>query len=1143
MSYPCPACGTMANLAAGCPGCGRRPDPEAAEVIQLDETIRRLDFEVERSRLGYAEAVGRLTAAQRRRGELVARIQARVTGEKAIGQPAAAPQPEPRPARPETSGRTVQNLLFILGGLLLASAAIVFTAVAWANFGVTGRAGILGAVTVLALAIPPVAQKRRLAGTAETFAALGLLLVLLDGYAAWYVNLAGVHALAPTTYAGIICAITAGVALVYGLATHLFDLRRPKGQAPGSGLVGPRFAALAVAQPVVPLLAARAGFGPAGWAGVLAAVTLADLAVARWSDRRASVALRIAAWSVTVAALVSAAYAAFAGLATVAALAPAVRAGLALVLVAAVLVAVAWLNPARELRDLAAGGAALAVLVAAARVTVIGWPYPAFALVAAEITALAAVVRVLPDRVRTGPRLSILVGAAVLGVLATARALAAGLVSASAALPAWHAALGSTADRADWRLPVAVALLCLAAAVLLGRAAVVEAAVSGAVLVALATPAAVPLRWWAPSLVDGLVAVPLAVAAVSARLPKAPGPSVGAGRPAGSARRTVVYGGAAAMLATHAVATGLARPVSTVWVLATLIVIGALVAWRGLTGSGTVGAMATGAALLAMPGLAAAVAAVDAGPVLPCAVAGLIVTALSVAALRRWWPGYATAGAVAVHLAGAGTTIAALAGPTRPFGVYAALALLCDVVAIVAVRPALRRTTWAVPVFAALATVAAGPALAAVTPAVWSLLAGPYAQLGSVWSGRPVALSELDGGYAFAPAAAGLALLTVALLATARWWRPAVVWATLPGVPAILVTAAASHAPWPTVPALSLALGLGAALAWALSERFPALAGVAVVAAGGGLAGALATKPATLTALGATLVTAVVCGVAGRGPVGRASGWLVSVASAAALALATALAADLAVRWAALWVLGAGAVALAASAVLGRRAGRLGEARLVEAAAHATALVALLLTIGAIRYTATVCTLWGVALGVRALWPAQPAATRRTRVGAALGAELIAYWLILVAGGVTLLEAYTLPAAGVALAAGWLAARTRPSLHSWSAYGAGLLAGFGPSVVTLLVTGPGEPARRLGIGVAGVLVVVAGSIWRRQAPVVVGGAALVAVALHEIALVWDLLPRWIPLAAGGLLLVGLAMTYERRRRDVVRLRESVARMH
>jgi hypothetical protein len=60
--------------------------------------------------------------------------------------------------------------------------------------------------------------------------------------------------------------------------------------------------------------------------------------------------------------------------------------------------------------------------------------------------------------------------------------------------------------------------------------------------------------------------------------------------------------------------------------------------------------------------------------------------------------------------------------------------------------------------------------------------------------------------------------------------------------------------------------------------------------------------------------------------------------------------------------------------------------------------------------------------------------------------------------------------------------------------------------------------------------------------VVVGGAALVLVALHELAELWDLLPRWIPLGVGGLVLLGLAMTVERRRRDLLRLRSAVARM-
>jgi len=60
--------------------------------------------------------------------------------------------------------------------------------------------------------------------------------------------------------------------------------------------------------------------------------------------------------------------------------------------------------------------------------------------------------------------------------------------------------------------------------------------------------------------------------------------------------------------------------------------------------------------------------------------------------------------------------------------------------------------------------------------------------------------------------------------------------------------------------------------------------------------------------------------------------------------------------------------------------------------------------------------------------------------------------------------------------------------------------------------------------------------------VIVGGAVLALLAVHEAVLVWDLVPRWIPLAMAGLLLVGLAMTYERRRREIVRLRVTVGRM-
>jgi hypothetical protein len=153
---------------------------------------------------------------------------------------------------------------------------------------------------------------------------------------------------------------------------------------------------------------------------------------------------------------------------------------------------------------------------------------------------------------------------------------------------------------------------------------------------------------------------------------------------------------------------------------------------------------------------------------------------------------------------------------------------------------------------------------------------------------------------------------------------------------------------------------------------------------------------------------------------------------------------------------------------------------------------------------------------------------------------LLAWWLLLADRGVTLVEAYTVPLALVGLLAGFAALRARPELHSWVGYGPALAAGFLPSLA--LAVSDGTPWRRLLLGLAALLAVVAGSVRRRQAPVVSGGVVLVVLALNELARVWDLMARWIPLAAGGLLLVGLAVTYERRRRDLARLRAALGRM-
>jgi hypothetical protein len=463
-------------------------------------------------------------------------------------------------------------------------------------------------------------------------------------------------------------------------------------------------------------------------------------------------------------------------------------------------------------------------------------------------------------------------------------------------------------------------------------------------------------------------------------------------------------------------------------------------------------------------------------------------------------------------------------------------------------------------------------ALTAVAPAVIEVLLRPYLWLADIWTGAPtgvglapdtalrVALGPAGAAFSDGPAAVALALLAVptavAGLLYGRSASPlwtAIKWAAAPVSLALLLGCTAVGAPWPAVPVVSLATGLALALLAALRPGSSAPGAVLCwFTVGSGLAGSLATRPMTLIALGAIVVVAGVCGAAGRMPPARVAGWVVAAGSAAWLAIAGALAADLALHWVAYWLLVPAAAALAVSVLLRIRSprtvddgeqgktapGRAVEARVLEAAAHGTALVALLLTLATPGYSAGICTLWGLALGLRALWTPDG---RVVRAAAGAGAQLLAYWLLLVANQVTLVEAYTVPAAGAALLAGWLAARRHADLNSWEAYAPALLAGFAPSLATVLVV-EGEPWRRLALGVAAAAVVLVGARWRLKAPLLIGGGVLVALAGHELVLYWDYLPRWAPMAVAGLLLVGLATTYERRLREFGRLRGAVARM-
>ncbi|HZB48105.1 MAG TPA: hypothetical protein VE547_03345, partial [Mycobacteriales bacterium] len=142
--------------------------------------------------------------------------------------PRAAPpvggRPVVRPAR-EARPLTAQTVLLALGGLLLGTAAVVFTVVAWSRAGLAGRALVLLAVTAAALSGPALLVRRRLTATAETVAAVGLLLCLLDAYAARRLDLAGLAAVDAGGYAAAVLALLAAGCAGYGA---LLPLRGPR---------------------------------------------------------------------------------------------------------------------------------------------------------------------------------------------------------------------------------------------------------------------------------------------------------------------------------------------------------------------------------------------------------------------------------------------------------------------------------------------------------------------------------------------------------------------------------------------------------------------------------------------------------------------------------------------------------------------------------------------------------------------------------------------------------------------------------------------------------------------------------------------------------------------------------------------------
>jgi len=158
----------------------------------------------------------------------------------------------------------------------------------------------------------------------------------------------------------------------------------------------------------------------------------------------------------------------------------------------------------------------------------------------------------------------------------------------------------------------------------------------------------------------------------------------------------------------------------------------------------------------------------------------------------------------------------------------------------------------------------------------------------------------------------------------------------------------------------------------------------------------------------------------------------------------------------------------------------------------------------------------------------------------ALATAVVAVWAWLFAADVGLLEAYTLPAAAAALAAGVIVWRTDDTPDSIVDFGPGLVIGLGPTLIAVLDRG--GLARSLPLTAAAFIAVVVGARLRLRGPIVIGAATLLALAIDVLAPVAARVPRWSVLAIAGAVLLWLGSTADRRLRDARRLRSAYNRL-
>lgn len=996
--------------------------------------------------------------------------------------PSGAGPTRPPAGRPEVRPVTMRTVLLALGVTLLACAAVVFVAVTWPRLGATGRAATLGAITLIALGVS-LALRRRLPATAEAIAGLFLAFVLIDWQA---LHTAGADA-SLDPFAWWAMGTTCAAALAWALAvTARFGVARF-----GTALLAPAAAVLTLAWLVHD--ASHAGWLFAIGGAALATVMLVVAGLLDDDDRSAwrpaAVALTLEAILLWIVAGLTAL-----GAADVDTGANALFSGLALASAGLPPVAARVLFPERvgaEGGHLLVGVATVTFLFGAIVATAGTAHGQALVAASAWLTVLVVLVARTVSPARGGAGV-VGCGALILCALNSVVALAIAISAPTRWLgAAWTG--DPSANAATHLEPNGTVTIGGGWSLLVVLGAVIAATVVAS------TPVLRSPRLLHSHVADFIVASAALSAAVL--LPLAAGASI----------VVTMLLGLVTVAALIALTLSLERRSVPWWPRALVLVAIALVP---VAGWASVDRWLTVTALATLCVLAIATAILTRTALMVDAASGVAAALLigETAAVTAAFGAEAAPVGFAVVLAGAVVLVVgwhvwhdAVVGwvvqGVGALGIAAGLLLPTDA----NVR---HLSWWLVASVGVTGLAAVGARIRRTEPIACCVLSSVAAL--AVISGVGLAVATAIGrspaiGFAVTTAAA------VVFLATTWLWRDRLEARTAQTVAA-----------------------LGAATGWLLTiswwndgGRWWAVATTAAIT----LAAAASLPAEPREDLRSVLASAT------------AAGAITMIGLAASAGGGTRLAVALAFAVPAGFVLFVGAYALAdrgegpplevvgVIGLFGALAAANADASLVSGPTRGSAAVHDQLIASAAVLT----------VGVPAFALAGIHGSRLAYRWVAAGVAVGAIWLFLEAAHVDLVEAYTLPAAALALAAGYLNRHTSAGSNSWLAYGPGLAIALGPSQVLAVDHGPA--ARALILLAAGAGLVLVGVWHRLQAPLVFGSATLVALAVDTFGPVAARLPRWVFLAIAGVAFIWLGATIERRLRDLRHARDAFGHLH